>query len=218
MTASRVVCGGLAVALASLALAGCGGSNLPASTTSSSDKAPPSVATATDEPKASETKSNEPVAVATSELKPTTPAETKDASAKPVYGPEKPTVKTASIRNITFDTVKFDIQKDEPFKRSKLTKAIEDLDGQRVRIRGYLLPSFQQTGITQFVLVRDNMECCFGPGAAIYDCVVVEMLPGRSTDYTVRPVAVDGKFTLREFLDGDGVVRAIYHLDGEAVK
>ena len=44
-----------------------------------------------------------------------------------------------------------------------ITPAIEKLENTKVRIRGYILPSFQQSGLTQFVLVRDNMQCCFGP-------------------------------------------------------
>jgi hypothetical protein len=67
-------------------------------------------------------------------------------------------------------------------------------------------------------LVRDNLECCFGPGAAIYDCVVVDMRPGKSTSYTVRPVTVSGTFAVRELLDPDGKHLAIYHLDGDAVE
>ena len=62
------------------------------------------------------------------------------------------------------------------------------------------------------------MQCCFGPGAALYDCVVVDMKPGKSTDFTVRPVAVEGTFTLRDFLGPDGKHLAIYHLDGDAVR
>lgn len=122
------------------------------------------------------------------------------------------------IRDISFDDLKFDINKGDPFKRSLLTDKIEALDGKPVRIRGYILPSFQQTGLTQFVLVRDNLSCCFGPGAAIYDCVIVEMKPGRSTDYSLYPVAVDGAFTIHEMLDPDGKTVAIYHLDGEQVR
>ncbi|HWA99222.1 MAG TPA: DUF3299 domain-containing protein [Pirellulales bacterium] len=121
-------------------------------------------------------------------------------------------------REITFDTIKFPMEKGDNFKRSMITDDIEKLGGKRVRIRGYILPSFQQSGITQFVLVRDNMECCFGPGAALYDCVVVEMVPGASTNFTVRPVAVEGVFEVREFLDPDGKPLAIYHLDGDKVE
>lgn len=124
----------------------------------------------------------------------------------------------AGRADITFDDIKFDLDKKAEFKRSMLTPKIEALDGRQVLIRGYILPSFQQTGLTQFVLVRDNMQCCFGPGAALYDCIVVEMKPGVSTNFTVRPVAVQGTFAIREFLDPDGKPLAIYHMDGESVQ
>jgi hypothetical protein len=121
-------------------------------------------------------------------------------------------------RTITFDDVKFEMKKGDPFKRSLLTDKIESLHGHPISIRGYILPSFQQKGITQFVLVRDNMECCFGPGAALYDCILVEMEPGKSTSFTVRPVAVEGIFTVNEFKGPDGKHLAIYHLKGQNVK
>jgi len=121
-------------------------------------------------------------------------------------------------QNITFDTIKFEMKKGTPFKRKMLTKKINELDGKSITIRGYILPSFQQNGITQFVLVRDNMECCFGPGAALFDCILVEMVKGKSTSFTVRPVSVTGKFTVSEFKDPDGKHLAIYRLAGEIVK
>ncbi|HRX80104.1 MAG TPA: DUF3299 domain-containing protein, partial [Pirellulaceae bacterium] len=110
----------------------------------------------------------------------------------------------AKTQDLTFDDIKFDIKKDAPFKREMLTEKIESLDGSVVKIRGYILPSFQQKGIKQFVLVRDNMECCFGPGAALYDCILVEMAPGKSASFTVRPVSVEGKFEVSEFIGPDG--------------
>jgi hypothetical protein len=122
------------------------------------------------------------------------------------------------IKAISFDDVKLDLKKDQPYKEELLTPAIKKLDGKQVRIRGYILPSFQQTGIKQFVLVRDNMECCFGPGAALHDCIVVEMAAGASTDYTVRPVTVEGKFSVKQLTDPEGKTLAIYRLDGKSVK
>lgn len=121
-------------------------------------------------------------------------------------------------RDISFDDIKFEMKKTDPFKRSMLTDKIEALDGKSIRIRGYILPSFQQKGITQFVLVRDNMECCFGPGAALYDCILVEMAPGKSTSFTVRPVSVEGTFSVRPFKGPDGKHLAIYHMQGFEVK
>jgi hypothetical protein len=123
-------------------------------------------------------------------------------------------------RDVTFDTIKFEMKdpKSRQFKRSMLTKEIERLDGRPIRIRGYILPSFKQKGVTQFVLVRDNMECCFGPGAALYDCILVDMEAGKSIDYTIRPVAVEGKFSIRELVGPDGRHLAIYHLVAKSVE
>ena len=121
-------------------------------------------------------------------------------------------------KDLTFDGIKFPMKKGEKFKRSMITKEIEALQKQRIRIRGYMLPSFQQKGIKQFVLVRDNMECCFGPGAALYDCIIVEMAKGKSASFTVRPIAVEGTFSIRPFKGPDGKHLAIYHLVGHSVK
>jgi hypothetical protein len=149
----------------------------------------------------------------------------RDSADQPAAEPAEaaPAAKPADARppataDITFDDIKFDIQPDEPFERSMLTKKIENLSGKPVRIRGFILPSFQQTGLTQFVLVRDNLSCCFGPGAALYDCIVVEMKPGKSTDFNLYPVAVEGTFSIKELQDPDGNTMAIYHLDGDAVR
>lgn len=121
-------------------------------------------------------------------------------------------------RDIDFDAIKFDIVKGDPFYRKMLTPEIEKLVDSKIKIRGFILPSFQQTGIKQFVLVRDNMECCFGPGAALYDCIVVDMKPGKTAEYSIRPVTVTGEFAVRELFDPDGKHLAIYHLEADAVQ
>lgn len=122
------------------------------------------------------------------------------------------------VREITFDDVKLPLEKGDPFTPEILPATVKGLERQRVRIRGYILPSFQQRGITQFVLVRDNMECCFGPGALLHDCVVVRMLPGKTTDFSIRPVAVTGTFRIEELKGLDGKHLAVYAIDGEEVK
>ncbi|WP_197529652.1 DUF3299 domain-containing protein [Botrimarina mediterranea] len=124
----------------------------------------------------------------------------------------------ARIEDRTFDDIKFDIEPDAPFDRSMLTEEVRQLDGERIRIRGYILPTSQASGIKNFVLVRDNQECCFGPGAALYDCILVTMQGDKSAEFSVRPVAVEGKFKVEEFYGPDDKPLAIYRLDGEAVK
>lgn len=141
-----------------------------------------------------------------------------EAAAPPQPAPRPATAASAGPRDISFDDVKLDMQKGDPFTRDLLPARVTGLENTRVRIRGFILPSFQQTGLTQFVLVRDNMECCFGPGAALHDCVVVRMVPGRSAAFSIRPVAVTGTFRIDELRGPDGRHLAIYALDGERVE
>ncbi len=143
-----------------------------------------------------------------------TPATDSRSATAAAPQPARPT----AVRDITFDDVKLDMQKGDPFTRDLLPARVTSLENTRVRIRGYILPSFQQTGLTQFVLVRDNMECCFGPGAALHDCIVVRMLPGKSADFSIRPVAVAGTFRVEELRGPDGRHLAIYAMDGENVQ
>jgi hypothetical protein len=138
-------------------------------------------------------------------------------AALPAATPTAPRGSTAP-REISFDDIKLDMQKGDPFSRDLLPPRVTALERARVRIRGYILPSFQQSGLTQFVLVRDNQECCFGPGAALHDCVVVRMLPGKSAEFSIRPVAVAGTFRVEELRGPDGRHLAIYALDGEEVR
>lgn len=122
---------------------------------------------------------------------------------------------------ITFDNLKFDIEKDGKFEREMLTKEIEDLHDQVVQLRGFILPAsvMQMRNIKKFVLVRDNQECCFGPGAALYDCVIVQMQGDATAEFTTRPVAVKGKFKVKEFkYPGDEGHYAIYELQATEVK
>ncbi len=126
--------------------------------------------------------------------------------------------KQGSVKEVTFDDIALDLKKGDPYDASLLTDKVKALDGKTIRLRGYILPSFQQTGIKQFILVRDNMQCCFGPGALLHDCVVVELVAPATTSYTVRPVSVEGNFTIHELKGPDGNYLAIYHLDGTKVK
>ncbi len=132
----------------------------------------------------------------------------------------KPSASAAAgpVRDITFDKIKFDMKKENPFLRSMLTPAIEKLDGSRIRIRGFIFPPPQKAGLRRFVLVRDNMSCCFGPGAALYDSIVVDMPPGETTEYNVSPISVEGTFNVKVVSMTEGKTISIYHLAAERVK
>lgn len=128
--------------------------------------------------------------------------------------PAKSSVGLSKPKNfaITFNDLKFEMEKTEKFSRSMLSDKINGYHGGKVKIRGYIRPNFKQTGITKFIFVRDNKECCFGPQAAIFDNILVRLGKGQSVNYTVRPVTVEGNFVLKEYKGPDGNVWSLYRM------
>ncbi len=154
---------------------------------------------------------------------------TKAAVAAPSDPVEVPDASQVRAKNtvrakgeITFDDIKLQLDKDEPYQEGKMTDEVRKLHNQKVKLRGYILPTsvFQQKGIKQFVLVRDNKECCFGPGAALYDCVIINMEGDATADFTTRVVKVTGKFEVdtETYKYPDGKHYAIYKMTATAVE
>lgn len=119
---------------------------------------------------------------------------------------------------ISFDDLAFEMEKGGKFERSMLTPEIEALDGKRISIQGYMLPAFQEDGIKNFVLVRDNKECCYGPGAALFDCTLVRMKGDATAKFSIRPMTVEGVFRIDEYKGADGAHLAVFRIDGEKTK
>jgi hypothetical protein len=120
-------------------------------------------------------------------------------------------VDDSSVKNLTFDDIKFEMEVGDEYSSDMLTEKITALKGSRISLRGYIHPTAKATGNTTFVLVRDNQECCFGPGAALYDCVLIKLQADHSVDFTVRPVTVEGEFMIKEFKVG-GQIMAIFRM------
>lgn len=110
------------------------------------------------------------------------------------------------VLNLTFDDLTFEMEKNETFSRDMLTDEIVALRGKRISLPGFILPSTQLSGITAFVFVRDNQECCFGPGAALFDCVLVKLKKDHAVDFTTRAVTVEGDFMIKEYKVGKRVM------------
>jgi len=90
------------------------------------------------------------------------------------------------------------------------------MDGRNVLLKGYMYPGKQQTGITQFLLVRDQGDCCFGGNPKITDRVLVQLKDPahpKGIDFSSRLTKIAGRFAIRPMgapgMDG-GV---LYHLE-----
>jgi hypothetical protein len=183
--------GQVAAASLFLALFGCGRTEIPIPAPTGKSNAASSPSIAADVPKpAPDTKAAKPAA-------PVAPP----ADAPPIA--------------ITFDHLKFDLAPGATFTRNLITPESEALAERRVRIRGYMHPLFvfRQTGIAQFLFVRDDGECCFGPEPPLCDLLSVTMAPGSTTEFSTYPIELEGTLRIEEGLTRtDGNPFLIYHL------
>ena len=96
-------------------------------------------------------------------------------------------------------------------------KWLKDLDGKRLRIRGFMFPPFQETDIPAFVLARDNQICCFGRDPKRYDVIDVVMREGVTTNYIQnRPFDVVGVFHIAPE-SSEGELYQLYVIDDAIV-
>lgn len=122
------------------------------------------------------------------------------------------------VLELTFDHLKFNIQAEQAFEVRQLTLDLLKLRGRTIKIRGFVRPSFKEKNITRFVFVRDNQECCFGPGALLYDCMLVNMAESHVVNYSTRPITLEGRFELKPFRGPDKRVWAIFELNDAVLK
>lgn len=85
---------------------------------------------------------------------------------------------------------------------------LKELNGKTVRIRGFMYPTFESSGLKEFTLARDNGICTFVCNPKIYEVIGVTLDEGVTTDYiTGRPFYVEGTFHIEPKSDEDGLAR-----------
>lgn len=115
------------------------------------------------------------------------------------------------------------LAKQEPYNEDgklKLADAALDLDGKPVFIKGYMYPTRQTEGITNFLLLKDTGQCCFGGQPKLTDMIAVEMQNGKTVNFPIeyqqqgvfRSVAVAGTFRANP-ITVDGQVIQLYQLE-----
>jgi hypothetical protein len=88
-----------------------------------------------------------------------------------------------------------------------------DMDGREVLLKGYMYPGSRQRGITEFLLCRDQGDCCFGGTPKITDRVLVRLADPKGIDFTQRLVKIAGRFRIEPAGTADLGGGVLYHLD-----
>ena len=60
-----------------------------------------------------------------------------------------------------------------------------ELEGKKIFIKGYIYPGREKDGIRQFLLVRDQGDCCFGGNPKITDRIQVTLVEPQAAELPV---------------------------------
>ena len=74
----------------------------------------------------------------------------------------------------------------------RLHPKVAPLIGEKVFLKGFMWQTQRSDGLTEFVFLKDNGECCFGGDPKPFDMMVVHMVEGQTTDAYTGMVAVAG--------------------------
>lgn len=120
---------------------------------------------------------------------------------------------------ISFLTLKPD-QKDEEAGRP-VPKEIVDLLGKPIFIKGYIRPDSVQSrsGIGEFLLVRDNNQCCFGDLQSVkyFDQIAVQLTPPLKTDFSRDVFRLGGRLIVLPHNLGRGADYPVYALEADYI-
>jgi len=92
---------------------------------------------------------------------------------------------------------------------------IKALDQHRVAVTGFMLPTKMDKGlVTEFLLVKDPMMCCYGVMPKINEWVVVKMVGGGVKPLMDLPITFEGKLKVGEMFE-NGYLTGVYLLEGD---
>jgi hypothetical protein len=95
---------------------------------------------------------------------------------------------------------------------------IQSLDGCRAAVSGYVMPiRMQARGVTEFLLVRDQLSCCFGLSPLMNHWIHVTVPRGEFRPRIFQAAMVVGTLHVGEQRK-DGSIVSIYRLEGERVE
>lgn len=91
-------------------------------------------------------------------------------------------------------------------------------NGRDVLLKGYMYPGKQTQGIRQFLLVRDQGDCCFGGNPKITDRVLVHIADPAGIEFSPRLKKIAGRFHVRPVGTDALAGGVLYHLENASVR
>lgn len=101
-----------------------------------------------------------------------------------------------------------------PSGEEQIPEIVKSWNGKKAVVTGYMVPVKMEKGlVTEFLLMRNTMACCFGTVPNMNEWVVVKMKNGVQPMMDV-PVAFYGKLKVGAMFE-NGYMTGLYELEGE---
>ena len=137
------------------------------------------------------------------------------SSAAPAAPPPAP-APTEPAR-LSWEQLDIGIQSESKFEPWMMTTLIKSLEGQPVRITGYMHGGIAvKEGIREFILLR-NIDCPYGRQGEAHHVMMVQLAADERTRFSPKPLAVEGLFRVRPYDGPDGSTWSLYALDDARV-
>jgi hypothetical protein len=100
----------------------------------------------------------------------------------------------------------------------ELSAEVQAWNGRRVKATGYINPTDQARGITQFFLVKDLSTCCYGKRPQMNHYVNIALKPGQTVNFSRDAVTIVGTLKIEDRWDGDWQLGLYWIEDGEVAR
>lgn len=98
---------------------------------------------------------------------------------------------------------------------AQIPERVKALNEKKVRVTGFMLPVKMQEGlVTEFLLVKDPMMCCYGVMPKLNEWVVVKMTAKGVPPLMDVPIVFEGRLKVGEIYD-NGYLTGLYLLEAE---
>ena len=102
-----------------------------------------------------------------------------------------------------------------PEAEKQIPEPVRALDAKKVAVTGFMLPVKMSEGlVTEFLLVKDPMMCCYGVMPKVTEWVVVKMSGKGVPPLMDVPVTFEGTLQVGQLYEG-GYLTGLYLLEGD---
>jgi hypothetical protein len=127
----------------------------------------------------------------------------------------------ADHKDVTFDfladyTYEYPEPGAEP--KEQIPEKIRAFQGKQVAVKGFMIPvRTEGDQVKEFILVRNQMACCYGAVPRMNEWLHVKMAKDRTAPYAVDiPITVFGTLDVGEVYE-DGIVMSLYRMESTDV-